>query len=202
MNSDERTNALFTALGTAVRERRLSLGFTLKEVEASTGLSHSFLSKMERGLARPSMRTLTAVADMLGTTAHTLMTADAEPHVPTEVSDVRVGHSIEVAHSGGVARALMRGQTPFLPVEFLAGPAEFEEYYVHPGAEMMYVAAGICQMEVDGHGVFELGPGESLFYGAHMKHRWRQVSGGPIRMLLIQDNVEQHGVSRNGHEAS
>jgi quercetin dioxygenase-like cupin family protein len=60
------------------------------------------------------------------------------------------------------------------------------------------VAAGICEMEVDGHGVYQLGPGETLYYGAHLKHRWRQVSTGAIRMLLIQDNVERY---QNGHNA-
>ena len=65
---------------------------------------------------------------------------------------------------------------------------------------MIYVAAGVCQMQVDGHGVFELGPGDSLAYAAETKHRWRQVSDGPICVLLIQENVESVPLA-NSHSA-
>ncbi|MGF7236312.1 MAG: helix-turn-helix domain-containing protein [Frankia sp.] len=36
-------------------------------------MSRSFVSQVERGLARPSMRSLSKLADALGTTAHLLM---------------------------------------------------------------------------------------------------------------------------------
>jgi transcriptional regulator with XRE-family HTH domain len=185
-NSDARADALLASMGEAIRLRRRSLGLTLKDVQVATGLSHPFLSKVERGLVRPSMRSLTSVADVLGTTAHALMTLDASE----EVGDVRSGSSLEVAHGDGIARALVRGSWPFLPVEYCAGPREFEEFYIHPGREMMYVAVGVCEVEIDGHGVYELGPGESLFYGAQVKHRWRKLSRGAIRILLIQENAD------------
>jgi transcriptional regulator with XRE-family HTH domain len=56
-------------LGGAIRAGRRLLGMTLVEVAGSAGLSHPFLSQLERGLARPSMRSLTAIAATLGTTA-------------------------------------------------------------------------------------------------------------------------------------
>jgi transcriptional regulator with XRE-family HTH domain len=56
-------------LGSAIRARRHQRGMTLVEVAASAGLSHPFLSQLERGLARPSMRSLTAIAATLDTTA-------------------------------------------------------------------------------------------------------------------------------------
>src|ERR1700749_1067719 len=69
-------------LGGAIRARRRMLGMTLVEVAASAGLSHPFLSQLERGLARPSMRSLTAIAATLGTTAQALMAASELPAVP------------------------------------------------------------------------------------------------------------------------
>src|SRR5580693_9988604 len=69
-------------LGGAIRARRRLLGMTLVEVAASAGLSHPFLSQLERGLARPSMRSLTAIASTLGTTAQALMAASELATVP------------------------------------------------------------------------------------------------------------------------
>ncbi|HTR94284.1 MAG TPA: cupin domain-containing protein [Trebonia sp.] len=67
-------------LGGAIRVRRRLLGMTLVEVAGRAGLSHPFLSQLERGLARPSMRSLTAIAATLGTTAQALM---AESELPS-----------------------------------------------------------------------------------------------------------------------
>src|ERR1700688_1067249 len=69
-------------LGGAIRARRRLLGLTLVDMAAQAGLSHPFLSQLERGLARPSMRSLTAIASTLGTTAQALMAASELPVVP------------------------------------------------------------------------------------------------------------------------
>ena len=50
-------------VGNRIRTRRHGRGLTLKELGGECGLSHPFLSQVERGLARPSLETLTAIAD-------------------------------------------------------------------------------------------------------------------------------------------
>jgi transcriptional regulator with XRE-family HTH domain len=186
MTPEARAAEALIALGSGIRARRQALGLTLKDVQAASGLSHPFLSKVERGLAQPSMRSLTQIADVLGTTGHALVALGSAE----DVGGVRRGNAVEVSHGEGLARALVRGAWPFLPVEYRSGPREFEEFYTHMTREMVYVASGTCEMEIDGHGVFKLRPGESLFYGAHLKHRWRQLSKGQVRVLLIQEAVD------------
>lgn len=188
MSSDDRERALLQALGESIRSRRKSQGLTLKDLEHRTGLTHSFLSKIERGLARPSMRSLTTLADTLSTSAHSLMVLNGA--IDDEVGLIPGAGGIEVPHGGGMARALVRGAWPFVPVEYRSGPTEFEDYFVHPGREMMYVAYGHCEMEIAGHGVYELREGDALHYGSELKHRWRQVTRDPICVLLIQETVD------------
>ena len=53
-------------LGDRIRQLRKARGLTLKELGSRTGLSHAFLSQVERGLARPSMTTLGEIAEALG----------------------------------------------------------------------------------------------------------------------------------------
>ncbi|MGW0038079.1 helix-turn-helix domain-containing protein [Gordonia sp. NPDC003376] len=195
MSSDDREVELLQALGESIRSRRKSQGLTLKDLERSTGLTHSFLSKIERGLARPSMRSLTSLADTLGTTAHSLMALNGG--ADDRVGMIHGASGIEVPHGGGMARALVRGSWPFVPVEYRSGPTEFGDYFTHPGAEVMYVAYGHCEMEVAGHGVFDLHGGDALQYGSGLRHRWRQVTREPICVLLIQENVDSREPALN-----
>lgn len=193
MTSEDREAELLLALGESIRARRNRLGLTLKDVQHATGLTHSFLSKIERGLARPSMRSLTLVADTLGTTAHSLMALGGDTE--GEIGLIRSATGIEVPHGGGVARALVRGSWPFVPIEYRSGPSEFAEYFIHPGREMIYVAFGHCEMDIEGHGVYPLHDGDSLHYGSNIRHRWRQVDSGPLCVLLIQENADRADVN-------
>jgi len=179
-------DALLRSLGQSVRDRRTTLGFTITELGALSGLSRPFISQVERGLARPSMRSLTSLATALGTTAHMLMALPEDAAVGVVRRDAP--DNVRVEHGGGLARGLVRGNRAMLPVEFRSGPSEFEEYYVHDGEEFMYVFRGEFEMDVEDSGIYQLGEGDTLYYAGGLRHRWRVTSGGPMCMLLVQHN--------------
>jgi transcriptional regulator with XRE-family HTH domain len=72
-------------IGDRVRQLRSLRGLTLAQL-ASDRLSISMVSKIERGLVRPSLPTLEYLAERLGTTAAELMGAGAEGPSGTEVA--------------------------------------------------------------------------------------------------------------------
>src|SRR5205823_1098612 len=84
-------------LGEAIRTQRHGLGLTLVEVAARTGLSHPFLSQLERGLARPSMRSLTVIASALETSAQALLAVAESPAADSVcfVSQQDAPHAVE-----------------------------------------------------------------------------------------------------------
>jgi transcriptional regulator with XRE-family HTH domain len=178
-------------LGGAIRARRHLLGMTLVEVAASAGLSHPFLSQLERGLARPSMKSLTAIASTLGTTAQALMASSELPSAPAAepVSIVRyVTDEVALVDSpGGSVRPLVRGERAMLPVEYNGAPREFDEYYRHDGEEFVYVVRGLIEVEVEG----ELHPaaaGDSVYYAGGLRHRWRSLSDEKVQLVVVQQN--------------
>src|ERR1700741_4698299 len=58
-------NEAAACLGARVRELRHERGLTLKALGRSAGLSHPFLSQLERGLARPSVGSVERIAGAL-----------------------------------------------------------------------------------------------------------------------------------------
>ena len=69
--------SFYRRIGQAVRAIRRREGMTLATLSASSGMSPSFLSQMERGLVRASYLSLNRVAKALGTTVQELMTSGA-----------------------------------------------------------------------------------------------------------------------------
>lgn len=187
---------LLRQLGGTIRTRRRSLGLTLVDVAGRAGLSHPFLSQVERGLARPSMRSLTAVAAALDTTAQALLALpDTAPVSIVPLSGVPVGGVLPTVESpGGTVRSLVHGERAMLPLEFTGAPDTFEEYYVHAGDEFLYVAEGTVEVDVDG-ALSVLTARDSLYYEGGIRHRWRQCAPGPVRVILVQHNVRPAGTS-------
>jgi quercetin dioxygenase-like cupin family protein len=186
------TDDVGVRLGSAIRARRHQRGMTLVEVAASTGLSHPFLSQLERGRARPSMRSLTAIASTLGTTAQALMAASELPAVPDgePVSVVRrAAHEVTLVDSpGGSVRPLVRGERSMLPVEFNGAPREFAEYYRHDGEEFVYVVRGLIEVEVEGE-LHTAAAGDSVYYPGGYQHRWRSLSDEEVKLVVVQQNL-------------
>lgn len=73
MEDDARVAAGRTLLGRSLRERRKSAGVTLREAQARSGVSMSYLSEVERGLRLPTLITLLALADTYGCTVEALL---------------------------------------------------------------------------------------------------------------------------------
>jgi quercetin dioxygenase-like cupin family protein len=165
---------------------------TLVEVAAIAGLSHPFLSQLERGRARPSMRSLTAIASTLGTTAQALMAASELPAVPdAEPVSVMRRTAAEVTlvdSPGGSVRPLVRGERAMLPVEFNGAPREFDEYYRHDGEEFVYVVRGLIEIEIEGE-LHAAAAGDSVYYPGGYQHRWRSLSDEEVRLVVVQQNL-------------
>jgi quercetin dioxygenase-like cupin family protein len=178
-------------LGTAIRARRRLLGLTLVDVAAQAGLSHPFLSQLERGLARPSMRSLTSIASTLGTTAQALMASSELPVVPAGEPVSIVRNPTEaippVDSPGGVVRTLVRGERAMLPVEYTGAPRAFDEYYRHDGEEFVYVVHGRIEVDIEGE-LHMAGAGDSVYYAGGLRHRWRSLSDEEVRLVVVQQN--------------
>ncbi|MFE0106848.1 helix-turn-helix domain-containing protein [Streptomyces sp. NPDC059009] len=178
-------------VGSAVRRRRRELELTLAVVAERSGLSVPFLSQVENERARPSMRSLQAVADALRTTAVELLAA-ADPACSVDV--VRAG---EAGDGGGPAhfspdaklRGLIRGHHQMQALEFTGDHDEGREFQ-HRNDELMYVVEGGVEVEAEGR-AYHLGPGDCLYLTGGVRHRWRAASADTrVLVVAVGDHIE------------
>jgi len=65
-------------IGTHIKARRTELNLSLRDLSASTGLSATFLSNLERGMANPTLDSLRKVSTALGTSLLFMATNTSE----------------------------------------------------------------------------------------------------------------------------
>ncbi len=166
-----------TRLGVAMRTLRRERGLTLVQLAAATGLSQPFLSQLELGRSRPSMRSLFRIATALGTTQQALLGL-AEPAATVPIARGSSGGGRLLLHDPGGADV----------TEFSDVAAEFAEFYAHPRHELLYVVQGVVELELreDGQSVLSrLGPRASVGYQGALPHRFRRVGNGPCVVVMV-----------------
>ncbi len=181
-------DAFDMALGAYLRELRLTRGMTLIETSTKAGLSHSFLSQIEHGHARPSFDSLNLIAKALGVsraeiTAGAAVVRDSGPRDAAEVGTPEAAEEdptwrTEVLHQTGSPFSVLR----------VAGfkPAD-GGIFSHPEPELFYVLKGKVELILDGEARL-LSAGGSATYRGGQEHTWRAYDEKGFEALAVKLN--------------
>ena len=175
-------------IGARIRALRHARRLTLVQLAAGSGLSHPFLSQLERGLARPSIGSLDRIARALGSSQVELLAGDDPGCDDPVVCVVRADEGARGAFGRGDGRVLLPGSNrPFLPIEITDDHGEWGEVSVHAEDEFVHVIAGLVELELDGT-VHHLGPRDSAYSMGGTPHRWRSADGREFRLLIVKEH--------------
>jgi transcriptional regulator with XRE-family HTH domain len=172
--SDEGTHAAHDrqTLGARLRATRRRQRMTLKEVATKAGISESFLSQVERGLAGASVSTLWSVATALG-----VMVADL--FEPDQVQRPRVvRHERRSMMDFGGARNYLLTPRPLNNLELFwieldPEQSTAESPFTHGDSdEVLVVVAGEVDVTIAGLS-YHLRTGDSIAYSSAAPHMCR-----------------------------
>lgn len=180
---------LVAQVGATVRRLRTGQGLTLAELAGSAAISPAMLSRLEHGDVSPSLDTLAALAEALGTSCAALLRA---PDQASDAQLVRRGEGLEV-----VRRGTRRGHTYHLLASDRGPRKSFEPFLVtltdrselfpefeHAGQEFIHILEGSLRYR-HGAEVFLLKPGDTLTFRGDVPHGPDKLLKTPIRMLSI-----------------
>lgn len=166
-----------TALLRAVRRQR---GLTLEALAARTGLTKSYLSKVERGRSTPSIAVALKVARALDVDVGRLFSDDATQEKIT--IDRAPGRTEGERYRVLASSLLGKSMSPFVirPTEKLADDPHPE----HAGQEFMFVHAGKVELDY-GDQTFTLGPGDSAYFDASVSHKVRAIGARRAEVVVV-----------------
>lgn len=175
-------------LAQRIKTLRLEKRLTLEEVASRTGLTRSWLSKVENFRVTPSLPALGQIAAALETPVASLFQGlDDHPRMVVVRRSERQVVQRDKPSSGTRYESLAfkrpdRKMDPFLltvPADETKRPA-----MPHEGEEFLIVVSGRVDFEYDGEQV-KLGPGDSLYFDANVKHRLINGYKKPAEVLCV-----------------
>lgn len=186
------------AMTLQIRPLRRQLGLSLQTLAEASGLTRSYLSKVERGLCVPSIAAALKIAAALGVDVARLFGGAAARAPVTVVRRAdRLRLERPAADDASVLEALATGagakrMQPFIvepPPAFARGP----RFSGHAGEEFLFVLKGRIEIAFPDR-TESLGPGDAVYFDAWVPHRLR--SAGRIRASALVVIGAGEGVAR------
>ncbi|MEB3031013.1 helix-turn-helix domain-containing protein [[Mycobacterium] nativiensis] len=167
-----------TELLRTVRKQR---GLTLEGLAERTGLTKSYLSKIERSRSTPSIAVAIKVAQALDVDVAQLFSerGDEDKIAVDRAEDRSEDRQRYRAMAAGM---LGKSMSPF--VVRPTGHAGRDGHPVHSGQEFVFVHAGTVELEY-GDATWTLTAGDSAYFDASISHRMRTVGSGPAEVVVV-----------------
>ncbi|MFC5742752.1 helix-turn-helix domain-containing protein [Dyella tabacisoli] len=163
-------------------------GWTLEALAGQTGLTKSYLSKVERGLSVPSIAVALKLAHALRIDVEQLF---SEKVGQQPITIVRAGERSPIAMTGksdkpvyeGIATQL--GHKMLLPF-MMYPPKDFatSAFKEHAGEELLFVHKGKVEVDFAGKDV-QLDVGDCAYFDARIPHRMRSIGRMQAEVLIV-----------------
>ncbi|WP_269495889.1 helix-turn-helix domain-containing protein [Castellaniella sp. S9] len=183
-------NALPFRLKMLRKKNRLSLD----ALSQMTGVTKSYLSKLERGLSQPSISIILRLASAYGLSVADLV--DERINEPDDITIVRKSERRFIRIPGeegdglGEIRYQILGSSsnewalaPFIALPPMEFPQE-DAIMPHEGEEFIFIVRGVVEIKI-GDRIFRLNSGDSIHFNSEYPHRFRSVGKKPAEALVV-----------------
>ena len=170
--------SLVTALLRAVRRQR---GLTLETLAEQTGLTKSYLSKIERRQSTPSIAVALKVARALDVDVAQLFSDKAvEEKITVDRADNRTSGRYRALAAGVLGKSM----SPFIVRPTGDGD---DPRPMHTGQEFVFVHAGEVELQY-GDRTVTLAAGDSAYFDASVSHHLRAVGTTGAEVVVVAHN--------------
>jgi transcriptional regulator with XRE-family HTH domain len=175
-----------------LRHMRRQRGLSLAGLEAKTGLTKSYLSKVERGITTPSIATIIKLAQAFSVPVGQLFgeTAD-ENDICLVRKDQRKTVVRRASEAGYHYEAIAhKRKSKCMEAFIMRPPVHVDErtLFEHEGEELIFVLRGRVEvLFADRRLVLE--PGDCLYFDAHLLHRSRSIGSKSAETLVVIGGV-------------
>jgi transcriptional regulator with XRE-family HTH domain len=169
------------SLGQKIGRLRQERGLTLQEVSDGSGLTPSFLSRLERDKVNISVANLRKLALFFNVQmTHFFEGEDNQPAGQVLRTDDRVKLSLDDAPVQVYSLLPANGEIEARLIE--ANPGSSQQGFSGRGSQMVYLMQGNLHYNL-GDEEYLLAAGDTLFYHDDLAHHWTNI-GDEIAMIL------------------
>jgi transcriptional regulator with XRE-family HTH domain len=176
------------SIGARVKFLRQQRNLTLEELSRLSGLTKSFVSKVERGLSVPSISTAKSLAESFDLTVSQLLGENSSDNSVCLVRKEDRSSFMKGGDAGGYDYEMIAAGKQYKRMEpyIMRPPMRFQDKrkFDHLGEEFMFVISGSIEVELAGT-TYLLNRGDALYFDSHFSHRTRSLGRRNAEVLVV-----------------
>lgn len=170
----------------AYREKN---SYTLEDVSRLTGISASYLSRIEQGQCSVSLDIFKKITAFYGESILTFFDLTQQP--TNTIFRAGEGIKIESSLKGVETLSLCNKTSVFHPVFFTVatGCGDFNSHCHPSGYEFIYIISGKLQMTLDDTETFLLKTGDSINFDSTRMHNWHNAGKNTLEFIWVHTSI-------------
>ena len=188
-------DAQLADFSTRLRGMRSDRGWTLDELSERSGLSKTFLSRLEAGERQPSIAAVLTLANCFGVPVGSMF----ESVTPPSTCVIVRGPSASVRSSDGLTYASLSSTARFTNLQpmriTVSHRRRGDERFEHEGEEWLYVLKGRLRVAV-GDATHELEPGDAAHFDSRQPHRLTALGTTDAELILVACPLSESDLNR------
>jgi transcriptional regulator with XRE-family HTH domain len=185
-------------IGQRLRQIRKDLALSLSDLSERSQVSVGTLSQLERGMGRPSLRTIERISQALGVPPFWLLEMPGKDSATEDSVVVRSGQGVHLTVTEpGMEKTLITPRNfdrmQLMTVGMEPGAQSSSGYYRHEGIDVGYILSGSLNLEVDGR-THVLSAGDSFAFDSQLPHRFENRGGVRAEVLWINTKSRLNGL--------
>lgn len=180
------------SFGVRLRELRLQRGWTLQQLAEQSGLSKTFISRLESGSRQASIAAVLTLARVFGVSLASMF----ESQVATEPClIVRASEAVSKSANGLTYTPLSNAERFFnlQPIRLSVSPSrKGSEHFHHDGEEWIYLLSGRLTLSLAGK-TYDLQPGDAAHFDSRLPHRLIAKGTHDAEVLLVASPFSEAG---------
>jgi len=188
-------------IGQRLKEVRQGLRYKLNDVNSLTGVSVSYLSKIENGQVSPSFDIIKKICDGLEISIEDFVRPGEKSQLSGRKTVTRRAEGVQFtsgqydykAHGTELSH---KGMVPLEMRIRARSVDEFDHWSRHAGEEFVYVLSGAIDVHTEHYEPFRLEAGESAYFDSSMRHLYVTVGDEDARVLSVSHDPEAGSGSR------
>ena len=180
------------SFGVRLKELRLQRGWTLQELADHSGLSKTFVSRLESGDRQASISAVLTLARIFGVSLASMFESQiaAEPCLI-----VRASEAVFKSSNGLTYTPLSSAERFFnlQPIRLTISPKrKGSEHFNHDGEEWIYLLSGRLTLSLAGK-TYDLEPGDAAHFDSQLPHRLMARGPHDAEVLLVASPFSEAG---------
>jgi transcriptional regulator with XRE-family HTH domain len=183
------------SFGSALRELRQNRGWSLQELASRSGLSKTFLSRLETGDRQASIAAVLTLARIFGVSLASMF----ESQVASDPCLIVRANEVAPQNADGLTYKPLSNAERFFnlqPIHIVVSPKrKGHDHFHHEGEEWLYVMSGRLTLSLAGKS-YDLNPGDAAHFDSRRPHRL--IARGPHNAEVLLVASPHSGTERRG----